>query len=203
MADTTFLSKYEDIIKEELNIKEIGALDSNIKVSKVIKPLGSKLSAKFGKDTGRIIQLGKEGKIKENSLGQVVVFDDNNERILEEGDFEIAYEGLEGDNIAIDNDIIAKLDLTMTPELLQEWVAREISRFLNQMRKDAGYNVDNKVALTYQTNSQTLKDVMIKFGSFLQDEALLSAVSETANPQGDFIATFSSDDQDITFAVTR
>jgi len=71
------------------------------------------------------------------------------------------------------------------------------------MRKDAGYNVDNKVALTYQTNSQTLKDVMIKFGSFLQDEALLSAVSETANPQGDFIATFSSDDQDITFAVTR
>jgi hypothetical protein len=71
------------------------------------------------------------------------------------------------------------------------------------MRKDAGYNVDNKVALSYQTNSQTLKDVMIKFGSFLQDEALLSAISETANPQGDHIATFSSDDQDITFAVTR
>ncbi|MEI6426261.1 MAG: DUF5915 domain-containing protein [Candidatus Absconditabacteria bacterium] len=203
MADTTFLSKYEDIIKEELNIKEIGALDSTIKVSKVIKPLGSKLSAKFGKDTGRIIQLGKEGKIKENSLGQVVVFDNNNERILEEGDYEIAYEGLEGDNIAIDNDIIAKLDLTMTPELLQEGVAREISRFLNQMRKDAGYNVDDKVALTYTTQGEALKEVMTKFGSFLQDEALLSSISATADIKGDHMATFTSENQDITFAVTR
>ncbi len=203
MADTTFLSKYEDIIKEELNIKEIWALDSTIKVSKVIKPLGSKLSAKFGKDTGRIIQLGKEGKIKENSLGQVVVFDNNNERILEEGDYEIAYEGLEGDNIAIDNDIIAKLDLTMTPELLQEWVAREISRFLNQMRKDAGYNVDDKVALTYTTQGEALKEVMTKFGSFLQDEALLSSISATADIKGDHMATFTSENQDITFAVTR
>jgi len=203
MTDTTFLSKYEDIIKEELNIKEIGALDSNIKVAKVIKPLGSKLSAKFGKDTGRIIQLGKEGKIKENSLGQVVVFDDNNERILEEDDFEIAYEGLEGDNIAIDNDIIAKLDLTMTPELLQEWVAREISRFLNQMRKDAGYNVDDKIALTYTTQGDALKEVMTKFGSFLQDEALLSSISVTADIKWDHMATFTSENQDIVFAVTR
>lgn len=203
MTDTTFLGKYEDIIKEELNIKEIGALDSNIKVSKVIKPLGSKLSAKFGKDTGRIIQLGKEGKIKENSLGQVVVFDDTNERILEEGDFEIAYEGLEGDNIAIDNDIIAKLDLTMTPELLQEWVAREISRFLNQMRKDAGYNVDDKITLTYTTQAEALKEVMAKFGWFLQDEALLSSISATADIKWDHMATFTSDGEDITFAVTR
>ena len=203
MADTTFLSKYEDIIKEELNIKEIDSLDSNIKVSKVIKPLGSKLSAKFGKDTGRIIQLGKEGKIKENSLGQVVVFDDNNERILEEGDFEIAYEGLEGDNIAIDNDIIAKLDLTMTPQLLQEWVAREISRFLNQMRKDAGYNVDDKIALTYTTQGDALKEVMTIFKSFLQDEALLSSISTTADIKWDHMATFTSENQDITFAVTK
>jgi hypothetical protein len=121
MADTTFLSKYEDIIKEELNIKEITEMGWENTFSKQIKPLGSKLSAKFGKDTGRIIQLWKEGKIKENSLGQIVVFDDNNERILEDGDYEIAYEGLEWDNIGIENDIIAKLDLTMTPELLQEW----------------------------------------------------------------------------------
>ena len=205
MADTTFLNKYEDIIKEELNIKEIGALDSTIKVSKVIKPLGSKLSAKFGKDTGRIIQLGKEGKIKENSLGQVVVFDDNNERILEEGDFEIAYEGLEGDNIAIDNDIIAKLDLTMTPELLQEWVAREISRFLNQMRKDAEYNVDDKITLSYTTDSERLKEVLNKFGEFLKDEALIVDIAERDYTQEGHWVTqvFTSEWEDVFFHIHR
>ena len=58
----TLIEKYGDIIKEELNIKEIADLQGEHR--KQIKPLGSKLSAKFGKDTGRIIQLGKEGKIK-------------------------------------------------------------------------------------------------------------------------------------------
>jgi isoleucyl-tRNA synthetase len=203
MADTTFLSKYEDIIKEELNIKEITEMGWENTFSKQIKPLGSKLSAKFGKDTGRIIQLWKEGKIKENSLGQVVVFDDNNERILEDGDYEIAYEGLEWDNIGIENDIIAKLDLTMTPELLQEWVAREISRFLNQMRKDAKFNVDDKITLTYSTKSDTLKAVLATFWEFLQDEALIKEIKAVETPTWDHIATFTSDNDEITFAVTK
>ena len=71
------------------------------------------------------------------------------------------------------------------------------------MRKDAGYNVDDKVALTYTTQGDALKEVMSKFGSFLEDEALLSNISATADIKGDHIATFTSDNQDITFAVTR
>jgi isoleucyl-tRNA synthetase len=62
----------------------------------------------------------------------------------------VAYEGLEGDNVAVDGDIIAKLDLNITPELKKEGVAREISRFLNQMRKDADYPVDAKLQLFYR-----------------------------------------------------
>lgn len=197
----TLIEKYGDIIKEELNIKEIADLQGEH--SKQIKPLGSKLSAKFGKDTGRIIQLGKEGKIKENNLGQIVVFDENNERILDEGDYEIAYEGLDGDNIGTDNEIIAKLDFTMTPELIQEGIAREISRFLNQMRKDAGYNVDDKITLSYNTNADTLKAVITNFAAFLEDEALITSISATQNPEGDLVATFSSDSQDIVFAVKK
>lgn len=197
----TLIEKYGDIIKEELNIKEIADLEGEH--SKQIKPLGSKLSAKFGKDTGRIIQLGKEGKIKENNLGQIVVFDDNNERILDEGDYEIAYEGLDGDNIGTDNEIIAKLDFTMTPELIQEGVAREISRFLNQMRKDAGFNVDDKITLTYDTKSDILKAVLTTFGEFLKDEALIKELKETTNPEWDHIAVFTSDKEEVVFAVNR
>jgi len=65
MNQEELIKKYEDIIKEEINIKEITALDSSIKVKKIFKPIGSQLSAKFAKDTGKIIQFGKMGNIKQ------------------------------------------------------------------------------------------------------------------------------------------
>ncbi|HCB51118.1 TPA: hypothetical protein DEP21_00830 [Patescibacteria group bacterium] len=70
------LQKYDTIIQEEINIKEIDNLDSSIKVNKVFKPIGSKLSSKFGKDTGKVIQFGKQGNIKQGENNQVIVFDD-------------------------------------------------------------------------------------------------------------------------------
>jgi isoleucyl-tRNA synthetase len=66
---------------------------------------------------------------------------------LEKNEYEIAYEGLDSDDMAIDGNIIARLDLELTPELQREGIAREISRFLNQMRKDANFNIDDRVEL--------------------------------------------------------
>lgn len=205
MHQDELLQKYGDIIKEEINVKEITWLDNSLKVKKIFKPIWSQLSAKFAKDTGKIIQFGKMGNIKQGENNQVVVFDnEGNERTLEKTDYEIAYEGLAEDNIAIDNEIIARLDLEITPELAKEGVAREISRFFNQMRKDAKYNVDDKVHLAYQTDSEYLMEVMSKFGEFLQDEALIKEISHnTRKPAGDIVAEFTSDDQMMMIALKK
>ncbi len=205
MKQEELLQKYEDIIKEEINVKEIKNLDDSIKAKKIFKPIGSQLSAKFAKDTGKIIQFGKMGNIKQGENNQIIVFDNDwNERTLENSDYEIAYEWLDDNNIAIDNEIIARLDLEITPELAKEWVAREISRFLNQMRKDAKYNVDDKVHLAYQTDSEYLMEVMAKFGEFLQDEALIKEISHnTRTPAGDILAEFTSDDKMMMIALKK
>jgi len=71
------LQKYDTIIQEEINIKEIVPLDKSNKVDKIFKPIGSKLSAKFGKDTGKVIQYGKQGNIKQGENNQIIVFDDS------------------------------------------------------------------------------------------------------------------------------
>ncbi|MEI7919260.1 MAG: hypothetical protein WCH65_03500 [bacterium] len=90
------LKKYADIIKEEVNVKQIEELENAGTIHKIFKPIGSQLSAKFGKDTGKLIQLGKMGNIKEGSDGKMIIFDDaGNEWTLEHSDYEIAYEGLE------------------------------------------------------------------------------------------------------------
>ena len=156
------LKKYESIIKEEVNVKHLEELDDTLKISKIFKPLWSQLSARFGKDTGKIIQYGKQWNIREIEEGKVVIFDNaGSERTLEKNEYEIAYEGLEDTTTAMDENIIAKLDLELTPELQREGIAREISRFFNQMRKDADYKVDTKVQALFFTADENLKSILI------------------------------------------
>jgi len=198
------LKKYEDIIKEEVNVKKIEELDDSIKIQKTFKPIGSQLSAKFGKDTGKIIQYGKQGNIKDAGDGKVIIFDnEGNEWTLESSEYEIAYEGLEWDNMAVDQNIIAKLDLELTPELQREGVAREISRFLNQMRKDANYNVDDKVLMLFSTTDANLASIVKEFKDFFKHEALISDLQSTDKPEGDIVALFTNNESTINFALKK
>ncbi|HOG15691.1 MAG TPA: DUF5915 domain-containing protein [Candidatus Absconditabacterales bacterium] len=197
------VDKYGDTIKEEINVKDIQSFGDDIKITKVFKPLGSALSAKFAKDTGNIIKYGKMGNITELGEGRIKVFDDSgNEWILEKEDYEISYQGLEGDDVAIDGGVIAKLDLQLTPELEMEGMAREVSRFLNQMRKDVDYNVDDKVKMFYHTNDEYMVSVITKFSEFLSKEALLESI-ESSKQEGDIISIFNIDEKTVTFSLKK
>lgn len=197
------LDKYGDIIKEEINVKDIKWFWDGVKITKIFKPVGSQLSAKFGKDTGNIIKFGKMWNIEELWEWRVKVFDwEWNEWVLEKEDYEIAYQWLEWDDVAIEWDVIAKLDLELTPELEMEWMAREVSRFLNQMRKDADYNVDAKVDMYFDTNDQYMKDVINKFGDFLISEALLKSINEKKE-EWDIVSIFNLNERTVTFSLKQ
>jgi len=116
------VDKYWDTIKEEINVKDIQSFDDGIKITKIFKPLWSALSAKFSKDTGNIIKYWKMWNITELGEWRIKVFDDSgNEWILEKEDYEISYQGLDWDDVAVDGGVIVKLDLELTPELEMEW----------------------------------------------------------------------------------
>jgi isoleucyl-tRNA synthetase len=194
------LTKYNDILTEEINVKETGLFVSDTPIVKIFKPLGNQLSAKFGKDTGQIIANGKQGNVREIETG-IEVFDLNgNTRQLTEDDYEIMYEGLDGDDVAIEGNTIVKLDLELTKELKREGIAREISRFLNQMRKDANFPVDARVTMTYTAENAELAELTQEFAEFFKEEALLVSL-EVGNPTGDIVATFESDGKSMTIAL--
>lgn len=201
----TVLSKYADIIKEEVNVKEVVPFAKDISITKIFKPLGSKLSEKFGKDTGKIIQYGKQGNLEELDDGRVRIFDDaKGERFLEKDKYEIAYEWLDSDDIAIDGNIIGKLDLEITPELQREWIAREISRFLNQMRKDANFNIDDRVSLTFVTDDGELAGIMKDFAEFFMHEALIKDIKENKkNLAWDIVALFENNGKTMEFSLKK
>ena len=197
------LKKYWDIIKEEVNVKEISSFSSDKPLVKVFKPLGSQLSAKFWKDTGQIIANGKQWNIKELGNWKVEVFSNQWwSWILEAEDYEVVYEGLDDSNIAVDWNMIAKLDLQITPELEREWVARELSRFLNQMRKDADFAVEDKVAMSFFTQSENLKNIISEFWDFLKWEALLLSIEE-AKKEWNITAEFVSWNDKVEITLIR
>ncbi len=197
------LKKYWDIIKEEVNVKEISSFSSDKPLVKVFKPLGSQLSAKFWKDTGQIIANGKQWNIKELGNWKVEVFSNQWwSWILEAEDYEVVYEGLDDSNIAVDWNMIAKLDLQITPELEREWVARELSRFLNQMRKDADFAVEDKVAMSFSTQSENLKNIISEFWDFLKWEALLLSIEE-AKKEWNITAEFVSWNDKVEITLIR
>jgi isoleucyl-tRNA synthetase len=120
---------------------------------------------------------------------------------LAEGDYEIVYEGLEGDDVAIEGNTIVKLDLHLTDELKREGIAREISRFLNQMRKDADFAVDARVAMKYTTDDEEMKKLIEEFAEFFKEEALLQTL-ELGSPSGDAVADFESDGKKIQISLS-
>lgn len=167
------VTKYHDIIAEEVNVKSVGLLPENFAVTTSYVPLGQQLSSKFGKDTGQIIAAAKEGRVDILTNGQIKVKGANTEWILERHEYEMRFHGLNEQNQTVDEGVIVSLDLEISDELKAEGVAREISRFLNQLRKDANYNVDDRVDCNWQSDSAELIKVMITFNEFLQSEALL------------------------------
>ena len=202
LTEKELLDKYWEIIKEEINVKDVDIYQSDRPIVKVFKPLWSQLSAKFGKDTWQIISNGKQGNVREID-GGIEVFDNNwNTRQLAESDYEVVYEWLDGNDTTVEWNMIVKLDLEINEDLKREWTAREISRFLNQMRKDANFSVDARVNMMFNSNSAEAKNIIEEFWEFLKEEALIINIEEWSCDWCTQIAIFESENIKINFGLT-
>ena len=202
LTEKELLDKYGDIIKEEINVKDVDIYQSDKPITKVYKPLWGQLSAKFGKDTWQIIANWKQWNVREIE-GWIEVFDNNgNTWKLDESDYEVVYEWLDWTDTTVEWNTIVKLDLEITDELKREWTAREISRFLNQMRKDADFSVDARVNMHYQSDSEDIKNIVKEFSDFLKKEALIIDVSEGSVDWDTHSDTFESENGNIKFWLT-
>ena len=147
-----------EIAKDELNVKEVEYLtDAGKFVSYKIKPqlktLGPKYGAKLGKirklfetcDAGEIVATVKAGNVyKTNFEG------DDFEFTID--DLLISSESAEGFASASDNGITVVLDTHITPELKAEGIEREIISKIQSMRKDAGFEVTDRINVYYQSS---------------------------------------------------
>jgi isoleucyl-tRNA synthetase len=148
-----------DLIKAEVNVKEVVLLDdaSGILV-KQIKPNFKTLGPRFGKDMGLI-----SNKIQGFSPVEIAKLERDNELeidiagksiILTLADVEISSQDIEGWLVANANGITVALDITISDELRKEGIARELVNRIQNIRKDSGFEVTDKIVVKMEKNTQ-------------------------------------------------
>ena len=167
-----------DLIKAEVNVKEIVLLDdaSGVLV-KQIKPNFKALGPRFGKDMGliskeiqgfsaeQINQLDKEGNLEIVIAGNTVN--------LSIEDVEITSQDIEGWLVANANGITVALDITISEELRQEGIARELVNRIQNIRKDSGFEVTDKIKVQLQRDG-LLEEAILKNEDYIKSETLTS-----------------------------
>lgn len=148
-----------DLIKAEVNVKEIQLLDdaSGVLV-KQIKPNFKALGPKFGKDMNLIskeIQSFTQGQIAEiERNGKISIVISGNSVNLTTQDVEISSQDIEGWLVANSNGITVALDITISDELRKEGIARELVNRIQNIRKDSGFEVTDKIKVSMLSDGE-------------------------------------------------
>ena len=144
-----------ELIKSEVNVKEIELIDegSGILV-KQIKADFKKLGPRFGKDMKAVAQAIAGFQQEEISLlekeGEISIPINEKYITLTLDDVVISSQDIEGWLVANSNGITVALDVTITPNLKNEGIARELVNRIQNMRKDAGFEVTDRVEVILQ-----------------------------------------------------
>ena len=165
-----------DLIMAEVNVKEIQLLDdaSGVLV-KQIKPNFKALGPRFGKDMGLIskeIQGFTPQQINEiEAAGTIQVVIAGNSITLTLQDVEISSQDIEGWLVANSNGITVALDIVISPELKKEGIARELVNRIQNIRKDSGFEVTDKIKV-YLQNNTTLEEAVRPNIEYIKSETL-------------------------------
>ena len=141
---TNIINKFKTTICEEINVKDIKILNdvdeiANIEYLPNFKTLGSI----YGNRMKEITDLIKNKEF--NYLNNQFIL--NNNEILNEEDVIIRYSPKSNDIVANDNEIVIKLDTTLTEELKKEGLAREIVRNIQDTRKQLGLEINDRIKI--------------------------------------------------------
>lgn len=179
-VSSELIQAHQDVILEELNVKTLEFLDevSGI-VKQIVLPNPKILGPKYGKSLQDILRLCREGHFQILSDGSVKV----SEWTLFSSEVEIGYEGLGNIGVARSGEgFTVLLDTELTNPLIEEGIARDFVRFLQDMRKEAGYQVSDYIFIAIETSDPKIAVSVTNFADYIRRETLAQELQR----HGDF-----------------
>ena len=161
------LERVADLIKAEVNVKELSYLDpNNTFIRKKIKPnfiaLGKKLGSKMKAVSAVLAAFTQEQIAELEQKGALLVQLEGEPFSLQVGETEITSEDVPGWTVASKGRITVALDLNLTPELVAEGQARELVNRIQKIRKDSGFELTDRVQVSLFAPS----GLTVSFGRF-------------------------------------
>ena len=172
---------FADIVKDELNVKKVTFTDDvRSFTSYSFKPQLKTVGPKYGKLLGGIRQAlpaldGNAAMDELNANGALKLDINGNEVVLTEEDLLIETAQMEGYVSEQNNDLTVVLDTNLTPQLVEEGFVRELISKIQTMRKEAGFEVMDKIRI-FASGNETIGQILDKFREQIQNEVLAQSI---------------------------
>jgi len=190
VAPKVVTEEYAEIIKEELNIRELvylsdaaELLDYHFKPQ--LRTLGKKLGAKLGAARELISNLpGRETMTALRENGSITIVVDGEAVVLDTEDLLVENVQPEGLSTQADRDYTVSLDTALTPELIEDGFVREVISKVQTQRKESGFEVTDRIRFCYSGNDR-IAQIIAANKDFIAEEVLASEIrqGEGNNPR--------------------
>ena len=197
---------YKEIIEDELNVKEVVFKDDIADfISYSFKPQMRTVGPKYGKLLNKIKTVlseldGNKAMAELKSTGELKLDIDGEEIVLLEEDLLIDMAQMEGYVSESDHTITVVLDTNLTPELIEEGFVRELVSKIQTMRKEAGFEVMDKIRV-YAKDNDKIVDIMKNHGDEIKSEVLAEEIV-TGETKG-YEKEWNINSEKVTMAVER
>jgi isoleucyl-tRNA synthetase len=221
LAEAIFVVRYsaeQDVVRalagtvaEELNVKVVRVADSaESMVTYSLNPLPKVLAPLLKGDFPKVQKVLREGApadvtqwAKTLLAGESVTVEvDGKTYTITPEQCEVHQSAAEGYEVVEDYGYVAALSTTLTAELVQEGMAREFVRRVQMLRKEANFDISDRINVTYQA-SDGLKTAIAAFREYVQRETLADTLVEGLPVSGAQSSEFSFDDETVTLGVLR
>ncbi|HLT08617.1 MAG TPA: isoleucine--tRNA ligase [Cyclobacteriaceae bacterium] len=176
----------EELIKAEVNIKQIEYIDDTSGVLvKHVKPnfalLGKRFGPKMKQIAAAIAQWGQEQITHMEREGKYILDLDGETVSLSLEDVLISSQDIPGWSVASDRGVTVALDVTLTTELKQEGIARDFVNRIQNLRKDMGLEVQDKINIEVKSSTEEVNVALANFSPYIQAETQALSLMIVAN----------------------
>jgi isoleucyl-tRNA synthetase len=197
-----------EIVADELNVKALETITDleavvRYKVLPNNKLLGPKFGANFRKVSDLLHSLDPYQVAAKVAAGEAVTFELNGETIaLTSEEILVSTESAEGLSVAADKLVTVAIDTTLTPQLKAEGLAREIIRRIQTQRKNADFNIEDRITTWYVASDEWAK-VFTDWGEYIQSETLTTELVAGVPPVDAFVEKHKVEGTKITIGLKR
>ena len=207
-ADTARrIEAVKGLIMSEVNVKEIELIENTTGlITKRIKPNFKTLGPKYGKQMKQIAALVagfSQDQIAAIEASAETLLDVDGEKItVTPADFEITSEDMPGWLVATEGKLTVALDITITDDLRAEGIARELINRIQNIRKDSGFEVTDKIRVEIEQQEFVLP-ALKSFADYIASQTLAVEIEGVPSPSGEFVVESEVDEQPVRIAVTK